>query len=126
MSQTLAKERDFTSIEQLARLIRQLNRREKVQLLQLVPELQIIQLEEAQISEEQAEVMAYFESKLDALPGRRPMREEDPFVAGLTVGEFFALSEAEQDHIWATAHQEAERQAGDREYSVQTNAVSAR
>jgi hypothetical protein len=97
-------------VEQVARLVHSFDRRQKARLLQLVPELQTIRPEEAGISPEQAELMAYFDRKLDALPERRPMQDDDPFVGGLTVAEFFALPEDQQVHIWDQAHDEAERE----------------
>ncbi|MFQ5858290.1 MAG: hypothetical protein ACE5LU_22020 [Anaerolineae bacterium] len=113
-------------VEQVARLIHRFDRRQKARLLQLVPELQTIRAEEADIPAEQAELMAYFRRKLEALPERRPMQDDDPFVGGLTVAEFFALSEEEQARIWDEAHAEAERELGSREQPVRPDAVPAR
>lgn len=113
-------------IEQLARLIRSLDRQQKARLLQLVPELRSIRPEEADISPQQKELIAYFERKREKLPERRPMRDDDPFVGGLTVAEFFALPEEEQARIWNEAHAEAERQLSSHEQSVHPDALPAR
>lgn len=113
-------------VVQVARLIHRFDRRQKAHLLQLVPELQTIRPEEADIPAEQAELMAYFRRKMEALPERRPMRDDDPFLGGLTVAEFFALPEAEQARIWDEAHAEAERELGSREQPVRSDAVPAR
>jgi hypothetical protein len=32
------------------------------------------------------------------------MTDDDPFIAGLSVGQFFALSEEQQIQIWNQAH----------------------
>jgi hypothetical protein len=111
-------------VEQVARLIRSFDRRQKVRLLQLVPELCTIQPGETGIPAEQEELMAYFERKFDALPERRPMRDDDLFLDGLTVAEFFALPEAKQAHIWSQAHIEAERELGN--YEQPDDAVTLR
>ena len=113
-------------IEQLARLIRSLDRQQKARLLQLVPELQTIRPEEADIPPEQRELMAYFDRKKKGLPKHRPMRDDDPFVGGLTVAEFFALPEEEQARIWNEAHAEAERRLSGHEQPVHPNALPAR
>lgn len=126
MSQTELQEHDFPPVQQLARLIRRLSREEKAQLLKLVPDLQTIGADEAKITEEQTELMAYFERKLEALPERRPIQENDPFVADLTVDEFFALPEKEQARIWSDVHEETEQKLGNREHPVQVDAVPPR
>jgi len=47
---------------------------------------------------------------IETLPEYPPMQDDDLFLGGLTVGEFFALPEAEQDRIWEEAHGASERQ----------------
>jgi len=113
-------------VEQVARLIHGLDRRQKARLLQLVPELQTIRPEETYIPAGQETLMAYFERKFDTLPERRPLQDDDLFLGGLTVTEFFALPEAEQTRIWDQAHAEAERELGIYEQSVQSDALPAR
>lgn len=85
-------------------------RQQKARLLQLVPDLRTIQPEEAVISPEQRQLMAYFQKKLDALPERHPMQDDDIFLSDVTVGEFFALPEPERSRLWEEAHIEAERE----------------
>ncbi len=101
-------------VEQVARLVHSFDRQQKVRLLQLVPELQTIRPEEIGISPEQTELMAYLNRKLDTLPERRPMQDNDPFLGGLTVAEFFALPENQQARVWDQAHDKAVRQAHDK------------
>ncbi|MBN2389158.1 MAG: hypothetical protein JXR84_00455 [Anaerolineae bacterium] len=113
-------------LEQLARLIRRLDRRQKATLLQLVPELQTIRPEEAEISAGQNELLAYFDVKIAALSEARPLRDSDPFLGGLTVAEFFAAPEAEQARIWDTAHAEALQALATYEHSIQSQALPAR
>jgi len=47
---------------------------------------------------------------MTSLPDSRPMRDDDPFIADLTVGEFFALPEARQKRLWDEAHRKAARE----------------
>ncbi len=116
--------RPSVSIEQVARLIRSFSRAQKAQLLLLVPELQTIRPEELNIPDEQTDLIAYFQQKMDALPEQRPLQDDDLFLAELTVAEFFALPEAEQDRLWQEAHRAAERKLGRHEQPVRPDALS--
>jgi len=107
-------------LEQLARLIRRLDRRQKATLLRLVPELQAIRPEEAEIPAGQTELLAYFDAKMAALPETRPLHDSDPFLGGLTVAEFFAAPEAEQARIWDAAHAEAYQTLAAYEHPMQS------
>jgi hypothetical protein len=49
--------------------------------------------------------MTYFEAKSERNPELSPMQDEDPFIGGLTVAAFFALSDSEQAHVWDQAYQ---------------------
>jgi hypothetical protein len=113
-------------IEKVARLIRSFNRQEKAMLLQLVPELQTIHPDEAGISPEQAALMAYFDQKMKTLPADLPPVENDIFLDDLTVAEFFALPETEQDRLWQEAHRIAEQKMNNYEQPVRSDALPAR
>lgn len=113
-------------LEQLARLIRRLDRRQKAVLLQLVPELQTIRPDEATLPAGQRDLLAYFDAKIAALPDTPPLRDDDPFLGGLTVAEFFAAPEAEQARIWDAAHAKALRALATYEHPVQPSALPAR
>jgi hypothetical protein len=113
-------------IEKVARLIRSFNRQEMAMLLQLVPELQTIRPDEVTISPEQAALMAYFDQKMKALPADLPPLENDIFLDNLTVAEFFALPEIEQDRLWQEAHLIAEQQMNNYEQPVRSDALPAR
>ncbi|HOU14193.1 MAG TPA: hypothetical protein PKZ84_13865 [Anaerolineae bacterium] len=113
-------------VEQLARLIRRLDRRQKAALLRLVPELQTIRPDELAIPAEQNDLLAYFDAKIATPSEVRPLRDSDPFLGGLTVAEFFAAPEAEQARIWDTAHTESLQTLNDYEHPIRPDAVSAR
>jgi hypothetical protein len=67
--------------------------------------------------------MAYFQAKMEKLPQRTPLQADDIFVGDLTVAEFFALSEQDQDRVWQEAHRQYESYAIDDERAVQANAL---
>lgn len=113
------------SIEKIAYLIKSLNQTQKNQLLQLVPELKTLPTEETDISEEQAELMAYFRNKSDDLAVSRPLQDDDKFLADLTVREFFTLSEKEQTQLWKDAHQKYDHNTVADERSIHTDALSS-
>jgi len=71
-------------------------------------------------------LLAHFDHKFDTLPERRPLQDDDPFLGGLTVAEFFALPEAEQARVWNQAHLEAERELEGYEQPVRGDALPAR
>ena len=118
MSQTA---RVPTRVRQVARLIRSMSEQERRWLIQALPELR----QAPNLPAPQADLMAHFQPRLDALDGARPMTDADPFVGGLSVGEFFALPESEQARLWSQAHAEAEPKIEPRERLVRPNALPA-
>lgn len=109
-------------VRQVARLIRSMSDQERRWLIQVLPELRQAQAPPAA----QADLMAHFQPRLDALAVARPMLDTDPFIAGLSVGEFFALPEAEQAQLWDQAHMEAEREIKPLERPVRPHALPTR
>ena len=110
-------------VEQVARLIQGFSRQQKIRLLQLVPDLQALSVKNADIPEEQIKLMAYFQAKMEKLPQRTPLQADDIFVGDLTVAEFFALPEQDQDRVWQEAHRQYETYAVDDERPVQVDAL---
>jgi hypothetical protein len=108
-------------VEQVAALIRRMTPKERAQLVELVPELR----HEASLPTGQRDLIDYFSSKLEALPSAPLMRDEDPFIGGLSVREFFALPEKEQARLWDEAHARAEAELGSRERPVRPDALPA-
>ncbi len=105
-------------VQQVARLIRTFDQQQIHQLFELVPEIR-----EAKISDKQAELMAYFQVKVEASPTQKPLQDDDIFIGGLTVAEFFALPEYEQDRVWQQAHRQYETYSVDKEQPVQADAI---
>jgi hypothetical protein len=113
-------------IDKIARLIRNFDRQQKAKLLQLVPELQTIRPEEADIPTEQIELMDYFQAKIEALPVQKPLQDDDLFLGEMTVAEFFDLPEAGQDRLWQEAHQAVEHELDNDEHPIRSDALPAR
>jgi hypothetical protein len=109
-------------VRQVARLIRSMSEQERRWLIQALPELR----QAPNVPAPQADLMAHFQPRLDALDGARPMTDADPFVGGLSVGEFFALPENEQARLWSRAHIQAENEIKPLERPVHPNALPAR
>ena len=107
-------------VRQIAKLIRQMDAEERRWLLQLVPDLA-----PTRISESQKDLYAYFEPRLQRLADARPMLDDDPFIAGLSVGQFFALPAEQQVKVWNQVHAQAEHELSDREFNVQPRPHSA-
>lgn len=92
----------FTPIERLALFIHNLPQQDKAKLVTLVPELQTIEPEPIQISQEQSELMAFFEQLSDSSMPSLP--DNELFIQGLSFSEFFKLSEDNQATIWQDTH----------------------
>ncbi len=112
-------------VQQVARLIHTFNQQQLHQLFELAPELETALLQRVDISDEQAELALYFNRQLEAFAESPLMQDSDPFVGNLTVGEFFALPESEQDRIWNEAHLAEERKLKGYEHPIQPNALPA-
>ena len=126
MSQVKSEAPPGAVVEQVARLIRTFDHQQMIQLIELVPELQTIQSPQQMEETDQADLIAYFNHRLESLQAYPPLEDDSPFLAGLTAAEFFVLPEAEQDRLWTEAHQEAERLLDHPEKQVQPDALPAR
>jgi len=115
----------FAPVEKMAQQLQSFTRQQKARLLQLVPELRTIALINAEIPPKQLELIAYFEREMDALSEGRRMQDDDMFIAGLTVAEYFALPDSEQARLWEEEHLEVERELGYYEQEVQPDALPA-
>jgi hypothetical protein len=90
-------------VVQVARLIRGFNPEEREQLKALVPELQ--RPPEAKHLIDKGGLRDYIQQKLAKVGGEYlPLTEADPFLGGLTLGEYFALPDADRQRIWNEEH----------------------
>jgi len=86
-------------VVQVARLIRGLSPGEREQLKVLVPDLQ--RLPEAKLMIDKGELRDYIQQELAKAGGEYPpLAEADPFLGGLTAGEYFALPDEDRERIW--------------------------
>jgi len=112
-----------TLVQQLARFIRNLNYRDKAQLVELVPELQLSSPDITPISAKQSKLMNFFNAFAD--DDAEPLPDNAIFVQGLTFAKFFALPENEQSKLWNAAHVDMEKNLGDRQKEIELDALPA-
>jgi hypothetical protein len=90
-------------VVQVAKLIRGLSQKEREQLKVLIPELQ--RPPEAKLLIDKQDLRDYIQKELAEVGGEYwPLMEADPFLGGLTVGEYFALPDEERERIWNREH----------------------
>jgi hypothetical protein len=91
------------SVEEVAGIIRQMSREEMAKLVRLVPELLEIEAPKAELPRrwDEAELRGLLLQKLKELGEEyHPMRDDDPFIGGFTVKEYFELPDEEQEALW--------------------------
>lgn len=90
-------------VVQVARLIRGLSWEEREQLKVLVPELQ--RPPKAKLLIDKGGLQDHIQQELAKVGNKYPpLAEADPFLGGLTVGEYFALPDEERECIWNEEH----------------------
>ena len=120
-------------IERVARIIREMSAEEKRYLVYLVPELREVEpLKPAeQPLRPSKEFLAQLRQEILEARGGVPPSDDEPFIGGLTRGEFYRLPEEEQeaiwDKVWAQAEAEVEKsiEADYREHPVKPDALIA-
>jgi hypothetical protein len=121
------------SVERVARIIREMSAEEKGYLVYLVPELR--EMEPLKPPEQplrpSEEFLEQLRQEILRARGGVPPSDDEPFIGGLTRGEFYHLPEEEQeaiwDEVWAQAEAEAEKstEADYREHPVKPDALIA-
>jgi hypothetical protein len=120
-------------VERVARLICEMSAEEKGYLVYLVPELR--EVEPLKPPEPplrpSAEFLEQLRREILEARGGVPPSDDEPFIGGLTRGEFYRLPEEEQeaiwDEVWAQAEAEVEKATGAdyREHPVKPDALIA-
>jgi len=89
------------TIEQVALVVRNMSRKDRRRLLELVPELQEMpsMSHPAQITKDQPSVEQLQKEILATLDGQF-MAPDEPFLNNLTVGEYLNLPDVERGHLW--------------------------
>ena len=85
-------------VQQVAELIRRLNRDEIRQLIRLVPPL--LEEREKTIGRRDGLTQWAREQMAPYANQARPMQPQDAFLSDMTVEAYFALAEAERERIW--------------------------
>lgn len=93
-------------VQQMAQQIQQLTPQEIGQLLKLAPALRRARpTEKPAYQMNQQAIRDYIQQEVTALGSEyRAMQDTDPFIGGLSVREYFALSDAEQERLWDEQH----------------------
>jgi hypothetical protein len=121
------------SVERVARIIREMSAEEKRYLVYLVPELREVKplKPPEQPLRPSEEFLAQLRQEILEARGGVPPSDDEPFIGGLTRGEFYRLPEEEQeaiwDEVWAQAEAEVEKsiEADYREHPVKPDALIA-
>lgn len=99
--QKLIAERE-TIVQQIATAIETMNRDEQRRLLDLSPSLlRLVQGANARTLEQATENVDRLKKRLRANAGQSRYSRSDPFLGGLTWGQYDALSEKEKDALWS-------------------------
>jgi hypothetical protein len=120
-------------IERVARIIREMSAEEKGYLVYLVPELREVEplKPPEQPLRPSKEFLEQLRQEILEARGGVPPSDDEPFIGGLTRGEFYRLPEEEQeaiwDKVWAQAEAEVEKsiEANYRERPVKPDALIA-
>lgn len=104
------------SVERVAHIIREMSAEEKRYLVYLVPELREVEplKPPEQPLRPSKEFLEQLQQEMLKARGGVPPSDDEPFIGGLTRGEFYRLPEEEQeaiwDEVWAQAEAEAEEE----------------
>ena len=83
-------------VQKVAQAIRLFSPQERVQLFHLVPELR--ESQSTAVLRESA--LLYFHNELAERRNEEPFDPNDPFLGGLSYGEYLALSESDEESFW--------------------------
>jgi hypothetical protein len=100
----------------VAYLVQRLDRDEIRQLIRLVPQLRDEPLVVTEQDVESDELVLWVREQMAPYTAETlPMRDDDLFLGGMTVGEYFALPDQERERIWDELYAEAIESAPERE-----------
>jgi len=89
------------TIEQVAVVVRNMSRKDRQRLLELVPELRETPSTplSVQVAKDQAPVEQLRREILAALDGQL-LGPDEPFLDEMTIGDYLAMSDAERERLW--------------------------
>ena len=112
------------SLEQIAALIKRMHPEDRQRLLTMVPELAAEAIKQEQLLDEANRTVEQLKAELLAELGGESLSSDEPFLDGLTLGQYLELSEAERAKLW-NERSEAVLEDMD-EVEVPANALPAR
>jgi hypothetical protein len=106
------------SVKRVARIIREMSTEEKGYLVYLVPELREVEPRKPPepTLRPSAEFLEQLRQEILEAKGGIPPSDEDPFIGELTVGEYFALSDEEQEELWDELYAKASVELDEENY----------
>lgn len=88
------------SLEQVAAVIKRMHPRDRQRLLAMVPELAAEAIKQEKLLDEANRTVEQLKEELLAELGGKPLSSDEPFLDGLTLGQYLELSEAERAKLW--------------------------
>ncbi|NIO71712.1 MAG: hypothetical protein GTN71_22450 [Anaerolineae bacterium] len=106
------------SVERVAHIIREMSAEEKGYLVYLVPELREVEplKPPEQPLRPSKEFLEQLRQEILEARGRVPPSDEDLFIGRLTVGEYLALSDKEQEELWDELYAQASAELDEENY----------
>ena len=106
------------SVERVAHIIREMSAEEKGYLIYLVPELREVEplKPPEQPLRPSEEFLEQLRQEILEAKGDAPPSDEDLFIGGLTVGEYLALSDEEQEKLWNELYAKASAELDEENY----------
>ena len=88
------------SLEQVAAVIKRMHPEDRQRLLVMVPELAAEAIKQEKLLDEANRTVAELKAELLAELGGEPLSSDEPFLDGLTLGQYLELPEAVRAKLW--------------------------
>lgn len=111
------------SLEQVAAVIKRMHPEDRQRLLAMVPELAAEAIKQERLLDEANRTVAELKAELLAELGGEPLSSDEPFLNGLTLGQYFEFPEVERAKLWDEWSEVALEDM--KEVEVHPNALSA-
>ncbi|MFM7175286.1 MAG: hypothetical protein ACKO4U_19865 [Caldilinea sp.] len=88
------------SVEQVALVVKQMNKVDRQRLLNLVPELRQLAISSSSAQENQQATVERVRREVSSLLGGRILSLGEPFIGELTLGQYLDLPDEERSQLW--------------------------
>ena len=88
------------SLEQVAAVIKRMRPQDRQQLLAMVPELATDAIQQKQLLDDAVQAVDQLTQELLVELEGQPLFLDEPFLEGLTLGQYLELSDAEREKLW--------------------------